>query len=325
MRLVLLSRSAKIGSTSRLVEAARERRLHVRVLDPRHCEIRLGEGQGTLTFRRRPIGDVDVVIPRIAASINHWGLAVLNQLGLAGVTLVNGPGAIAQSRNKIRCLQLLATNGIPIPPTVIAQSAHELKEMVPLVGGMPVLVKLLHGRPGVMVCETPASLEASLEAIFALGQDLLLQQYVRAGHGQDFRALVVGGEVIAAVRRKPRAGRFQRTLGRGASYEPVTLPPAFERAALTAARLVGLEVAAIDLLEHEGAPLVFEVNSSPSLVDLEAAVGRDLAGAVVDHALALVRRDRAEAARVLPLARPPAAAPGESPPPRRVSRRKRPS
>lgn len=296
IRLMLLSRSDKIYSTRRLVEAARERGIPTRVLNPMDCEMHLDGRRAHLYYRGKRLRVADAIIPRIAQSIAPYGLAVLNHLALSGAVLVNGADAISASRNKMRSLQLLTGHGIDVPPTVMARDPRSIKEMVPLVGGVPVLIKLLQGgeRQGVMICETMPSLEAALEAILGLGQNLVVQQYVRGAGDMDLRALVVGGEVRCAVRRIPRPGRLRRTLSKGARFEPVSLPPAFERTAVKAAAILGLEVGAVDMLDHDGRPRVFEVHSSPGLKELELATGHDLAGPIVEHALALVRRARAE-------------------------------
>jgi ribosomal protein S6--L-glutamate ligase len=172
---------------------------------------------------------------------------------------------------------------------VMARDAGDLKEMVGLVGGVPVLVKLLQGQEkhGVMVCESLQSLEAALEAILGLGHNLVVQQYVKKT-GHDLRVLVIGGKAVAGVRRRPRVGRLSATLNRGARLEGITLSPAQREAAEGAARLVGLDVAAVDLLDVQGAPKVFEVNSSPALPELEAATGMDLADLIVAQAEQLV-------------------------------------
>ena len=201
----------------------------------------------------------------------------------------------------MRCLQLLAANGVNIPATVMARSAGDLRAMVKLVGGVPVLVKLLRGqeRRGVMVCESLASLEAALEAILGLGQDLILQQYVRRG-GLDVRVLVVGGVAVAAVRRRPRMNRLAHTLNRGARLEPIALTEAQRSAAVKTAKLVGLEVAGVDLIDVRGQPKVFEVNSSPALAEMERATGLDLAGKIIARVEALVAESHLSAPRRAP-------------------------
>jgi ribosomal protein S6--L-glutamate ligase len=242
-----------------------------------------------LYYKRKRLPPCDVVIPRIAQSINSYGLAVVNQFGILGVPLMNGAQAIAQSRNKMRSLQLLSANGIDIPATVMVRDAADLKKMVELVGGVPVLVKLLQGQDkhGVMVCESLQSLGAALEAVLGLGHNLVVQKYVKST-GQDVRVLVVGGRAVAAVRRRPRVGRLSHTLIKGARLEGVELTEAWRVTAERTAKLVGLEVAAVDLLDVKGQPRVFEVNSSPALPDMEAATGMDLATPIIERAEALV-------------------------------------
>ncbi|ATB26672.1 ATP-grasp domain-containing protein [Melittangium boletus] len=286
MKITILSRSASISSTKRLVEAARARGHQVRVLNPVRVEMHLDGRKAHLYYRRRKLAPCDVVIPRIAQSVNNYGLAVVNQFAMSGIPLLNTARAIAESRNKMRSLQLLSAHGIGIPATVMARDAADLKAMVGLVGGVPVLVKLLQGQEkrGVMVCESLQSLEAALEAILGLGHNLIVQQYVKHS-GQDVRVLVVGGKAVAAVRRRPRVGRLSYTLNRGARLEKLELTASQRTAAEKTASLVGLEVAAVDLLDvQEGHPKVFEVNSSPALPEMEAATGLDLADIIIERA-----------------------------------------
>ncbi|MCI0669727.1 MAG: RimK family alpha-L-glutamate ligase [Myxococcaceae bacterium] len=294
MKLTVLSRSASIASTHRLVEAARARGHRVRVLDPVKVQMHLDGKSANLFYQHRRMPACDVVVPRIAQSVNVYGLAVVNQLAMRGVPLVNSADAIAQARNKMRSLQLLSANGIDIPATVMARDAAELREMVGLVGGVPVLVKLLQGqeRRGIMICESLQSLEATLEAVLGLGHNLVVQQYVRKAD-QDIRVLVVGGQAVAAVRRRPRVGRLSQTLNAGARLERIQLPTAHRRAAESAARLMGLEVAAVDMLDVKGAPKIFEVNSSPALAAMEQATGVDVATRVIERAEALAAQARA--------------------------------
>ncbi|HZZ83036.1 MAG TPA: RimK family alpha-L-glutamate ligase [Anaeromyxobacteraceae bacterium] len=291
MHLTLLSRSSAIYTTRRLVEAARARGHKVRVLDPLEVELGLG-GRPALFHRQRALPRTDVIVPRIGLSVTQYGLSVVNQFELLGVPSLNRAHGIAASRNKMRCLQTLAGSGVQVPRTVMASDASKLRDLVKHVGGVPVLVKLVStgDKGGVMVCETLESLEAALEAILGLGQNILVQQYLRGKRGQDLRALVVGGRVVAALRRRARAGRFARSLAQGARFEPAALDAGQERAALETARIVGLDVCAVDLLDTREGPLVFEVNSSPGIRDAEEACGVDVAAAVVAAAEALVER-----------------------------------
>jgi ribosomal protein S6--L-glutamate ligase len=221
--------------------------------------------------------------------VQSYGLAVLDQLERLGVPSLNGAQAISRSRAKMRCLQHLSVHGVPVPATVLADDARDLKEMVSLVGGCPVLIKLLQGgeRTGVMVCETVQSMEAALEALLALGHHVLVQEYVRDRKGRDLRALVVGGRLVGAVRRVPRVGRLGRTLQAGARFEAARLRPELARLAERTAEMVGLEVAAIDMIDGDGGPKVFEVNSSPGLREVEHATGVDAARAMVERAAQL--------------------------------------
>ncbi|MFN0063000.1 MAG: RimK family alpha-L-glutamate ligase [Myxococcaceae bacterium] len=285
MRVTILSRSASIPSTKRLVEAAKARGHSVRVLNPLRVQMQLDGASAELTCQRKKVPSCDVVIPRIAQSVSTYGLAVVNQFALRGTPILNSAAAIGQARNKMRALQLLSANRIAIPATVMARDTRDLRAMVRRIGGVPVLVKLIQGqeRHGVMVCESLQSLEAALEAILGLGHDIVLQEYVK-GRGQDVRVFVVGGRAIAAVHRKARWGRLARTLNRGAQLERYRATEAMREAAVDATRLMGLEVAAVDMLNVQGAPKVFEVNSSPGIVEMERACRVDLAGAVIARA-----------------------------------------
>ncbi|HET8540622.1 MAG TPA: RimK family alpha-L-glutamate ligase [Anaeromyxobacter sp.] len=302
MHLTVLSRSTSIYTTRRLVEAGRERGHAVRVIDPLEVEMGLGDGPA-LYWRRRRFPRTDVVIPRIGHSVHQYGLSVVNQLELMRVPVLNGAYGIGASRNKMRSLQLLAAAGVPVPRTVMASDASGIEQMVKLVGGVPVLVKLLSGneRSGAMICESMQSLEAALEAILGLGHDIVVQQYLRGAKGRDLRVLVVGGEVVAALRRSPPVGRFSRNLRHGARFERAELPPSYVRVAIAAARVMRLEVCAVDMLDVKGRPRVFEVNGSPSIREPEAACGVDAAGRIVDRAAALAEAHRAPRRRVAAL------------------------
>jgi ribosomal protein S6--L-glutamate ligase len=289
VRLTILSRSAKVHTTRRLVEAARASGHVARVIDPLEVEMGLGGEAPTVWWRRRRFPATDVVIPRIGLSVHQYGLSVVKQLELLGLPVLNGSAALAASRNKLLSLQLLAGAGLAVPRTVMAGDPSGLREMARLVGGAPVLVKLLAAdeKTGVMVCESLESLEAALEAVAGLGQNMVVQQYLVAAQGRDLRALVVGGEVVAALRRAPAPRRTGRALRRAATFERFTLPPEHVRVAVAAARVLGLQVCAVDMLDVKGGPLVFEVNGLPSIRDAEAACEVDVAARIVATAVAL--------------------------------------
>ncbi len=289
MRLVILSRSARIHSTARLVAAARAAGHTARVVDPLEVELGLAASGPTLRWRAGAFPAADVVIPRIGVSIHQYGLSVVKQLELAGIPVLNGSAAIEASRHKMRSLQLLSAAGLAVPRTVMASGPRGLAALVERVGGVPVLLKVLSsdGKGGVMVCESLQSLEAALEAVHGLGKDLVVQQYLRGGRGRDLRALVVGGEVVAALRRRAAAGRFARTLRRGARFDAVSLPARHVRLAVEAARVLDLRACAVDMLDEKEGPLVFEVNASPSIREAESACQVDVAARVVACAVAL--------------------------------------
>lgn len=293
MRLTILSRSASIPSTRRMAEAARARGHKVRILNPTKVELHLDGRTASIFYKRKRLKPPDVVIPRIAPSVSSYGLAVVEQFAMRGAQLMNSARAIGQSRNPMRCLQLLAAAGVDIPATVMARQAADLKEMVSLVGGVPVLVKLLQGheRHGVMVCETLQSLEAALEAVLGLGHNLVVQQYVKT-RGADVRVFVVGGKALCAVRRHPRTGRLRRSLTQGARLEKMDLTAAHRTAAETSARLCELEICAVDMLDVKGGPKVFEINSSPSITEMESTTGVDLSTAIIARAEQLHARQR---------------------------------
>jgi ribosomal protein S6--L-glutamate ligase len=291
VHLTVLSRSTSIYTTRRLGEAARERGFGIRVVDPLDVEMGLGEGGPVVRWHGRKLPRTDVVIPRIGRSVHQYGLAVVNQLELLGLPMVNGSWGIAASRNKLRCLQLLAAEGIPVPKTVMASNPSGLKELVRLVGGTPVMVKLLatSGRSGVMICESLQSLEAALEAILGLGQNIVVQQYLRGRGARDLRAIVVGGRVVAAMRRDAQVGKLSKDLRRGAHFEPVELRESHVRIAAEAARILQLEVCSVDMLDLSAGPYVFEVNASPSIREAETVCGADVAGGIVDRAAVLAK------------------------------------
>jgi ribosomal protein S6--L-glutamate ligase len=286
MRLLVLSRNASLYSTSRLVLAARARGHDVSVIDPLEFQIVVSRGRPSLLAGGAAVPRYDVVIPRIGASITNYGLAVVRQFDLMGVPVLNGAVSIARSRDKLRALQLLTRRNIDVPITVCARSPAGVEAALELVGGCPAIVKLQQGTQGIgtMIAETPQAVHSLLETFWAMGQDIVLQEYVRESKGRDIRAIVVGGRVVASMRRVAKPGEFRSNLHRGGKGGRVTLLSGYRSAAIRASKAMGLEVAGVDMLEGKGGPKILEINSSPGLEGIERASGVDVAGAIIQHA-----------------------------------------
>src|SRR5437762_1744568 len=256
MRLALLSRNAALYSTKVLVEAARKRGHTIHVLDTLQFDIRLSKKTPQLFYQGEPIGAVDAVIPRIGASITFFGLAVVRQFEMMGHYCVNESQAIARSRDKLRCLQILSRHDIGMPPTVYTRQADHINGCIDRVEGPPVVVKLLEGTQGigVVLAETTAAASSVIEAFHGLDQNILIQKFIKEAKGVDIRALVVGRKVVAAMKRTAVAGEFRSNLHRGGTAKKVRLAAEFRRTALAAARVLGLRVAGVDLIESAEGP-----------------------------------------------------------------------
>ncbi len=287
--VVILSRNKKLYSTRRLVEAAKALGHAPRVLDTLRCNMVLGRDRPRILYRGAELlaTDVHVVIPRIGASITGYGLSVVNQLDMMGVPVLNAAVPISRSRDKLRALQLLSRFGIDIPRTAMCRYREEVESSVAMVGGLPCIIKLIQGTQGVgvMIANTVAEVEGMLDTLWTLGQEILLQELVAESRGRDVRALVVGDRVVAAMRRTARAGDFRSNIHRGGVAEALTLEREYAEAAVKAARVMGLEVAGVDMLEARTGPKIMEVNSSPGFEGLEAATGVDIATQFVQHAV----------------------------------------
>jgi ribosomal protein S6--L-glutamate ligase len=295
MDLVVLSRNPRLHSTRRLVEAARALGHRPRVLDTLHCNMVLARDRPAMFYRGKEVGPVDVVIPRIGASVTSYGLAVVNQFDMMGVPVLNDAIPIARSRDKLRALQLLSRFGLDIPRTAMCRYRDEVAQVVEHVGGLPCIIKLIQGTQGVgvMIASTMDEVQGMLDTFWDLGQEILLQEFVAESKGRDLRALVIGDRVVAAMRRQARTGEFRSNIHRGGKARAVTLPREYAEAAVKAARVIGLEVAGVDMLESRTGPKVMEVNSSPGFEGLEKATRKDIARLYVEHAIELARARRA--------------------------------
>ncbi len=301
MRLLILSRNSSLYSTSRIVLAARARGHEVSVIDPLDFQIVVERGRPSLVAAGVSLPRYDIVIPRIGASITNYGLAVVRQFDLMGVPVLNGAVAIARSRDKLRALQLLTRKNIDVPTTVCARSPAGIDAALSIVGGCPAIVKLQQGTQGIgtMIAETSQAVHSLLETLWAMGQDIVLQEYVRESKGRDIRAIVVGGRVVAAMRRVAKPGEFRSNLHRGGKGNSLRLPPAYRNAAIRASKIMGLEIAGVDMLEGKNGPKILEINSSPGLEGIERASGIDVATAMIEHAEAYALRHRRIGRRAL--------------------------
>jgi ribosomal protein S6--L-glutamate ligase len=292
MHLLILSRKASLYSTRRLTEAARTRGHEVSVIDPLEFSLVVSRGRPQLFFRGAPAERFDVVLPRIGASITSYGLAVVRQFDMMGVPVLNHAVSIARSRDKLRAMQLLTKRDLDIPTTVCTKSTAYLDAALQLVEGPPAIVKLHQGTQGVgvMLAETRQSVQSTLESFWSLGQDIILQEFVAESKGRDIRVIVVGGKVIASMRRRAKRGEFRSNLHRGGDAEGLRkLSPRYARAAVAAAEVMALEVCGVDMLETRRGPRILEINSSPGLEGIERATQRDVAGAIVQHAESFLR------------------------------------
>ena len=286
MRLLVLSRNASLYSTSRLVLAARSRGHEVTVADPLHFQVVISRGRPAMFLGDRLLPAVDMVLPRIGASITNYGLAVVRQFDLMGIPVLNNAIAIARSRDKLRAMQLLTKKDIDVPKTVCARTPDSVDAALDFIGGTPAIVKLHQGTQGIgtMIADTPQAVTSLLETLWAMGQDIILQEYIAESKGRDYRAIVVGGRVIAAMRRQAKKGEFRSNLHRGGLGVRVDLPTEYRQAAIAAAKVMGLEVAGVDMLQGRDGPKILEINSSPGLEGIERTSGIDVAGAIIGHA-----------------------------------------
>lgn len=283
MRLVMLARNPDLYSHQRIVAAARLRGHEIEVVNTLHVHMNITSSRPMLRYGGRTLPLYDAVIPRIGASITHYGLAVLRQFEMQGVYPLNESVAIGRARDKLRALQLLARAGIGLPVTAFAHGPRKAEDVIREVGGVPVVIKLLEGTQGigVILAETEASAKSIIEAFSAANLDIMVQEFIAEARGTDIRALVVGGAVVAAMQRTGRKGEFRSNLHRGGKAIAADLSEAERATAARAAQIMGLNVCGVDMLRSKHGPVVMEVNSSPGLHGIESATGVDVAGLII--------------------------------------------
>jgi ribosomal protein S6--L-glutamate ligase len=285
MKIAVLSRKASLYSTRRLVEAGEERGHDMHVINYSRCYMNITSHRPSVVLSGRELKGFDAVIPRIGASYTFYGTAVVRQCEMMGVFSVNESQAISRSRDKLRSLQLLARDGIGLPVTGFARSTQDTDGLIGMVGGAPLVVKLLEGTQGigVVLAETTKAAESVIEAFRGLNANILVQEFIKEAGGADIRCFVVGGKVIAAMMRQGAEGEFRSNLHRGGKAELIKLTPEERSTAVRSAKSMGLNVAGVDLLRSNHGPVVMEVNSSPGLEGIEGATGKNVAGAIIEY------------------------------------------
>jgi ribosomal protein S6--L-glutamate ligase len=284
MKIAILSRKPSLYSTSRLKETGVARGHDMHVIDYARCYMNITSHRPAVVFQSKPLEGFDAVIPRIGASYTFYGTAVVRQFEMMGVFPTNESQSITRSRDKLRCLQLLAREGIGLPVTGFARSTKDTEGLINLVGGAPLVIKLLEGTQGigVVLAETQNAAESVIEAFRGLDANILVQEFIKEAGGMDIRCFVVGGRVIASMLRKGAPGEFRSNIHRGGHAEKISITPEERSTAVRAAKTMGLNVSGVDILRSNHGPVVMEVNSSPGLEGIEKATGIDVAAKIFE-------------------------------------------
>jgi ribosomal protein S6--L-glutamate ligase len=284
MKIAILSRKQNLYSTNRLVEAAASRGHQADVIDTLRCYMNITSARPTIHYKGSELEHYDAVIPRIGASVTFYGAAVVRQLEMMGVFCVNDSVAITRGRDKLRSLQLLSKKGIGLPITGFAHSLDEIKDLIKMVGGTPLVIKLLEGTQGigVILVETTKAARSVLEAFLGLKVNIMVQEYIKEAGGADIRIFVVGGKVVAAMKRQAKSSEeFRSNLHRGGVATPVEITEEERNMAIRSAHIIGLNVAGIDIVRSNRGPLIIEVNASPGLEGIEKTTGIDVACEII--------------------------------------------
>lgn len=284
MKIGILSRNGNLYSTRRLREACVERGHEVRVIDHLRCYMNIASHKPGVHYKGESLTGFDAIIPRIGSSVTFYGSAVVRQFEMMGVFPLNESVAISRSRDKLRSLQLMSRRGIGMPVTGFAHSPDDTDDLLRLTGGAPVVIKLLEGTQGVgvVLAETHKAAASVIEAFRGINANILVQEFIAEAGGADIRCFVIGGKVVAAMKRQAKDGEFRSNLHRGGTASLVRITPEERSTVSRAAKIMGLNVAGVDILRSNHGPVVMEVNSSPGLEGIEAATGKDIAGQIIE-------------------------------------------
>jgi len=285
LKIGVLSLNPKLYSTQRLAEAGRQRGHDVKIINYLRCYMDITARRPMVIYQGNPLRDFDAIIPRIGASRSFYGTAVVRQFEMMNVFTAADSQAISRSRDKLRSLQILATAGVDMPVTSFAHHTEDSSDLIEIVGGAPLVIKLLEGTQGlgVVLAETKKAAQSVIEAFRGLDANILVQEFIKESKGEDIRAFVVGRRVVAAMRRQGPPGEFRSNLHRGGIGEGIKLTPAERKTAIKAASTLGLKIAGVDMVRSHRGPLVLEVNSSPGLQGIEIASSEDVAGAIIKY------------------------------------------
>lgn len=284
MKIAILSRKKSLYSTKRLVEAIKERGHQAFVIDYLKCHMNITSKDPKILYRNEAL-QFDAVIPRIGASNTFYGTAIVRQFESINTYSINPSIAITRSRDKLRSQQILARKGVDMPVTGFTHSPKNTNELIDLVGGPPLIIKLIEGTQGVgvVLAETKKAAESVMQTLMGLNANVIVQEFIEESKGEDIRCFVVGNKVVAAMKRRAEAGEFRANIHRGGSAELVKITKDEREVAIKAAQIMGLRMAGVDLLRSSRGPLVLEINSSPGLKGIEAATGKDVAGMIIDY------------------------------------------
>ncbi|MEM9976405.1 MAG: 30S ribosomal protein S6--L-glutamate ligase [Cyanobacteria bacterium P01_D01_bin.2] len=284
MKIAVLSRDPALYSTRRIIEAGEKREHTMMIIDHMRCYMDITAHDPKVIYQGKPLENIDAIIPRIGASKTFYGTAVVRQFQMMGIFTANGADAISRSRDKLRCLQLLSKEGVGLPVTGFAHSTKDIEGVIELVGGAPLVIKLLEGTQGigVVLAETYQAAKSVIEAFRGLDANILVQEFIKEAKGADLRCFVVGNRVVASMKRQGAPGEFRSNVHRGGSVDKIKLTSEERSTAIRAAKAMGLKIAGVDLLRSNHGPVVMEVNSSPGLEGIERATDIDIADKIIE-------------------------------------------
>ncbi len=285
MKIAILSRKQDLYSTRRLMEAAQSKSHEVKIIDYLSCYMNITSAKPTIQYKGEKIENFDAIIPRIGAQRTFYGASIVRQFETMGTYSINSSIAITRSRDKLRSLQLLAMKGIDMPITGFANATSDIKDTIKLVGGPPLIIKLIEGTQGVgvVLAETKKAAESVIQTLMGLKANIILQEFIAESKGEDIRCFVVGNKVVAAMKRQAEPGEFRANLHQGGSSKAVRITKQEREVAIKAAKVMGLKMAGVDLLRSNRGPLILEINSSPGLEGIEKATNKDIAKMIIEH------------------------------------------